>query len=256
MKIIWSAVSHEGERQFNEDAYYADSDQKIYVVADGMGGVGLGNEAAKRSCFYVAEFLESMTQNKEATWAFERKEELTSFENIMRISLMLTNERIFQEGIEEFGKELMGSTLIGCFIQKNKIVFGGVGNSRAYFFRDGYLQQLNHNDTYAHDKRIVPARSEINIPLTVLGLREKIETVFTSERSLRENDQIVFLTDGVTAALKNDELQKILSHKTTDLHESCEKIIDQAYSKNSSDNATILILEVIEDGNSSHDFEE
>ena len=246
MKIIWSALSQEGERQFNEDVYYADADHKIYLVADGMGGIGFGNEAAKRSCFYIAEFLESMVQNKEATWAFERKEELTQQENIMRISLMLANERIYQECVEEFGKELMGATLIGCFIQKNKIVFGGVGNSRAYFFREGYLQQLNHNDTYAHDKRIVPLRSEINIPLTVLGLREKIETVFTSERSLREGDQIVFLTDGVTSSLKNDELQKILSHKTPDLHETCEKIIDQAHSKNPSDNATILILEVTE----------
>ena len=244
MKMIWSALSKEGERAFNEDAYYADAEHMIYLVADGMGGLGYGYEAAKKSCFYMAEFLESMIQNKDATWAFERKEELTLSENIMRISLKLANERIYQESIEEFGKELMGATLVGCLVQKNKIVFGGVGNVRVYLFRDGYLQQLNHNDTYAHDKRIVPPRSEINIPLTVLGLNEKIDTIFTSERSLREGDQIVFLTDGVTGALKNDELQKILSHKTPDLHETCEKIIDQAQSKNPSDNATILILEV------------
>ncbi len=244
MKIIWSALSKEGSRQLNEDAYYADAEHKIYLVADGMGGLPFGYEAAKKSCFYIAEFLESMIQNKDATWAFERKEELTLPENIMRISLKLANERVHQECIEEYGKELMGATLVGAYIQKNKIVFGGVGNSRAYLFREGYLQQLNHNDTYAHDKRIVPARAEINIPLTVLGLKEKIETVFTAERILREGDQILFLTDGVTAALKNDELQKILIHKTPDLHETCEKIIDQAQSKNPSDNATILILEI------------
>lgn len=247
MKILWAVHTSDGGRHFNEDAYYADSEKGIFIVADGMGGPNRGDIAAKHTCFYVSEFLESISLNQEATWPYERKEELSHLENVLRISFLITNERLFQESLDQFQKEVMGTELVAAFLTGKKLVFGSVGCTRAYLFRDDYLQQLTEDASYAKYKKIVPARMEKNMPLEVLGLQEKLNFVSTQEKSCKQGDKYLLVSNGVSGVLKNEEIQKIMSRKTNDLHSLCEELCDLAQSRNCLDNITALVLEIPEE---------
>ena len=244
MKVLWSVHTSDGGRHFNEDAYYADSEKGVFIVADGMGGPHCGDSAAKHSCFYISEFLESISLNQEATWAYERKEELSYLENVLRISFLITNERLYSQALDEFQKEVMGTQLVAAFLSGKKLVFGSVGCARAYMFRGDYLQQLTEDASYAKYKKIVPARVEKNMPLEVLGLQEKLNFVSLQEKSCKPGDKYLLISDGISSVLKNEEIQKIMSRKTNDLHSLCEELIDIALSRNCLDNATALVLEI------------
>ena len=243
MKILWSAHTSEGSRKFNEDAYYADSDKGLFMLLDGMGGPGFGDEAARRASFYVAEFLESMIENEEATWPYERLENLTLHENILRVSFLLANERLHKEAFQEYQKEVMGTSLLVAHIKGRKLILGHAGNSSAYLLREGYLTELTENQSYAAEKRIVPLTPEKNIPLAVLGLQEKLPTAQFKEKMLKKGDRILLVSDGVTSVLKNQELQKILDSNSKDLQAFCEEVTSLAESRGTSDNATAFILE-------------
>ncbi|MBI2609124.1 MAG: serine/threonine-protein phosphatase [Deltaproteobacteria bacterium] len=244
MKILWSAHTVEGKRKFNEDAYYADSEKGLFMLLDGMGGPGFGEEATRRVSFYVAEFLESMMENEEATWPYERLEKLTLQENILRVGFLSANERLYKEALQEYQKEVMGTSLLIAQVKGRKLILGHAGTCHAYLLRDGYLSELTEDHSYAAEKRIVPLRSEKNISLSVLGLQEKLPKAQFKEKTLKKGDRILLVSDGVSLVVSNQELQRILNKNSHDLHAFCEEMTSLAESRDTSDNATAFILEV------------
>ena len=71
LRISADAQSDVGrKRKGNEDALCLNDEQRLYVVADGMGGHAAGEVASRVAVDAIAEFVELTGGNQEITWPF------------------------------------------------------------------------------------------------------------------------------------------------------------------------------------------
>ena len=115
------------------------------IVADGMGGMAAGEVASRLAITTALKLV-----NKSAKWGFKinRKEARELFD---RISDYLREiDRTFtQEGDADPRLFGMGTTLTAAYSIGVDLFVIHLGDSRAYLFREGELQQLTKDHTYA-----------------------------------------------------------------------------------------------------------
>ena len=131
MEIEIASCSCKGGRDYNEDCVqYLEKDGVCaVVVADGLGGHGGGQIASS----VVAEFI---------TGAFMYSPEIKE-KNISTI-FEQANDAVLSSQTAE---KKMKSTAVALFIGGGAIIWGHVGDSRLYHFKDGALigQTLDHS---------------------------------------------------------------------------------------------------------------
>jgi hypothetical protein len=80
----YGALTHAGPtRPLNEDAYIAFPKRQLFGVADGFGGSGIGDAAAKKALESVRFFVEHGLGDSEVTLPFVYRRYLTNGGNII-----------------------------------------------------------------------------------------------------------------------------------------------------------------------------
>ncbi len=118
-EITYDSLTSQGERTVNEDSFGVEytENQKVFLVCDGLGGHGNGDEA---SSFVV----ETMKQCLKKQMSIEE-------------SIMYSQASLLKKQREE-GKETSMKTTLTCLsIADGKAKFAYVGDSRVYLFEKG-----------------------------------------------------------------------------------------------------------------------
>jgi len=108
-----------------------DSQSRVLLVADGMGGQNSGEIASR----LTAERLRTRLKRPPLG------------ENGIVDALRETNRDVFDEMIAHPEQSGMGSTVAGVVIADGDSWVFNVGDSRSYRFRDRYLEQLSQDDS-------------------------------------------------------------------------------------------------------------
>lgn len=150
------AISEKGDRPNNEDAIYprpehVPSDQKLFMVCDGVGGSEKGEVASALACesiqAYFSSFLEGNPSASFIHNAIHYTE--TRFDNYI------------QEHPDASG---MATTLTLAYASTNGITLAHVGDSRIYYIRKGEIlyQSEDHSLVNSLVKlgRITPAEAK------------------------------------------------------------------------------------------------
>jgi len=115
------------ERRSNEDNAFARA--PLFAVADGMGGARAGEVASAE----VVKILDAGMPDgvpPESGLAELTRE---------------ANHRIHQMATSDPDRAGMGTTLTAAYVGNDEVAFAHVGDSRAYRFRDGKLEQLTND---------------------------------------------------------------------------------------------------------------
>jgi protein phosphatase len=134
-------------RQTNEDAVVgvtlsdgagAGRDVLLLAIADGMGGMAAGEVASS-----VALASAERTVREHASASTGQDEWVAAFGEAFARAVAALRERAGED--EELGQ--MGTTLTCVVLERGRITFAHMGDSRAYLYRDGTLRQLttDHN---------------------------------------------------------------------------------------------------------------
>lgn len=205
-------------REHNEDDLLVDEQQRLFVVADGLGGHVAGEVASSTAVRAAhAAFIESAA---------------TDPQRALPEALHLAHEAVMEEAAADPSRRGMGTTAVVATLSPDdrQLWVSHVGDSRAYLMRSGQLHRLTA------DHRIGGGN------LTqALGTSGEIEPD-TARVDLQTADRVLLCTDGLTDMLGDDE---IATHVASgEPEQSCDRLVDAAMANGGIDNVTLVLIEV------------
>ena len=232
-----AVVSDTGRRRRrNEDQYVCEP--PLFAVADGMGGAQAGE---------VASGLAAAVLNEAAPdeGVVERGEE--------RVATLIqeANRRVFQRSSEDEATSGMGTTMTVALVDGDTIAFGHVGDSRAYRFRAGELEQLTDDHSLVGELvrsgRLSPEEAESHPQRSVitraLGTEPDVDVdTFTIEA--QPDDLYLICSDGLTDMVSPRELQSLLVERSGDLDAAACALVAAANAGGGEDNITVVLFQI------------
>jgi len=226
-------------REKNEDFFYAED--KLFIVADGMGG-HLAGEVASRSSVdsFVSSFNESIKKSSKINGRFIKN-------NIIR-SIKLANDEVFKKSLKSSEYSGMGTTFTACFLFEDNIHIGHIGDSRAYLCRDKNIDLLTSDHTFVGE---LYRRGEItyeetfnhpqrNFLTNVLGVSDETNPDYLTLKIL-PGDSLIICSDGLNSMLRDEIILKI-SEKYPEPDNTVKKLIKSALKNGGYDNITVIAV--------------
>jgi serine/threonine protein phosphatase PrpC len=224
-------------RRENEDRYVLDEKALLFGVADGVGGLPGGAEAAQASINHIVGAVAGLPPSSEP--------------DFVRI-LQHANEIVAQLGRKISPSMGIGTTLtVGC-VRGNTLKIGHVGDSRCYGARNGEFMRLTEDHSVENEARLRRARGEVvyyhesnrNALTRCLGQPTVVEVDLIG-RVMIPGDRYLFCTDGVTRMMPDSELAQLVSQPANP-DEALREIVGLAVRRGGPDNATGVIVFVDE----------
>jgi protein phosphatase len=238
LSLRFAARSEIGKvRRNNEDAGYAATD--LLVVADGMGGHEAGELASAAT---VAAVVASASSSVGADEVLNQLAEavITSGEYIADV---VSGDRDLAG---------MGTTMTVVALREDRIAMAHVGDSRAYVYRDGELQQMTKDHTFVQtlvdsgeitleQAAVHPRR---NLMMRAIDGIHAVE-VDLSVRETREGDRYLLCSDGLCGVIDANTIAECLAQE--DLTQAVTLLIDSAMAAGAPDNITVVVADVVND---------
>ncbi len=221
------------KRTNNEDCVGYDLEHNLFVVCDGMGGMA-GGEVASRLAVECS-LREYCERNGEDLAPEER----------LHAAIREANEAVWQAAQNDSKLRGMGTTLVAACVMQDCIVVGNVGDSRAYFLRDGACVQITEDHSYATEQKklgaVFPIAASLRQMITrAVGVDAQVKPDFY-RADLREGDVVLLATDGLTRYADEQAIAQIVSQGET-LEAACNGLIAIAHASGAEDNVTCLLL--------------
>lgn len=247
------------KRKHNEDAFSSDVSERLFIVADGMGGHAAGEVASKITVETIGEFIAATRQKEEATWPFKYNHELDFNSNRLAIAIEKANERVMAAVAAQPWLKGMGTTVVAGLLNEKILSLAHVGDSRAYLLRDGQLSRLTDDHSWVHEQVAAGILTEEeakthplkNVVTRALGGGPSVspdlqELVFSS------GDRFLFCSDGLTTMVSDEEIRDA-AISIADPEGLCHTLVDMANEKGGVDNVTVVVVDI---GNPSESLEE
>ncbi len=228
-------------RPNNEDSFGYDAARHIYAVCDGMGGMAAGEIA-------------SATAVRELVGSFDAASRLIPappVEQRLLDAIRSAHAAVRELAASDPRLSGMGTTLVCACLDGNRIVVGNVGDSRAYFARDGQCFQITLDHSFLAEQLsrglITPemaAASDMQSVITrAIGVHAEVEPdLFAAD--LRADDVVLLASDGLTRYATDEEIRALLSSgKAPSI--LCQALIDLAKARGGADNITCIVLRLV-----------
>ena len=223
-------------RSGNEDSYFCG--RTVLAVADGLGG-HQGGEVASAAAVEPLAALDG----REFAEPGEAAEALAA-------AIREGNAAILERAAGDPGLWGMGTTVTAAALAGERhLQLAHVGDSRAYLLRDGSLEQLTTDHTVVGELvrrgRLTPEQAAIHPERSILtravGLDPRVPVDTPDPVELRDGDQVMLCSDGLTEAVDDDRIAELLS-ADADGEAACRSLIDAANAAGGPDNITVVLL--------------
>jgi PPM family protein phosphatase len=232
-----TAVTDTGRRRMrNEDAFVFEP--PLFAIADGMGGARAGEVAAGIAAAALKEGRQTVTDESSLEAVIEE-----------------ANRRVWQRSVTDPGTSGMGTTVTVAFVDAadDRIVFGQVGDSRAYRLRGDELEQMTTDHSLVaelvrsgvltpEEAENHPQRSAIT---RAVGTESAIDAdVFSMPAE--PGDLFLLCSDGLTDMLGADDIAATILAAERDPVAAGEALVAAANAEGGEDNITVVLFELVE----------
>jgi serine/threonine protein phosphatase PrpC len=213
-------------RKDNEDHYLLRDQQRLWAVADGMGGHSNGEIASQM----VVDALSALESTSSLNTAFQS----------ITTSLDGVNADL-RRGAVGVGTG-SGSTVVTLVIRGPEWGVSWAGDSRAYILRAGVLSQITRDHSAAIEEPSLegdlPAHGEIT---RAVGGHEQLDLEHVADL-VAVGDRFLLCSDGLYVTLDEAALMECLQKPSA--QEACTALIDAARAANARDNITAAVVDV------------
>jgi serine/threonine protein phosphatase PrpC len=262
--IVGAAETNVGKvRNHNEDSHFLDPDQGIFLVCDGMGGHAAGEVASALAVQTIREnWMSRSTQQVAEAWLAQGTPDAhKTMITAIREGAQAAHTAILDEANRDRTKGGMGTTLVGAMVVGADMVFAHCGDSRAYLVRDGIAVQLTEDHTLL--ARLLAAGVDVDVEgdgsrfksmlTNALGIGQECK-VSTFVVPLADGDRFLLCSDGITEYLKEAEIGEVLCKQPSPAR-AAQRLVEIALERGGGDNATALVVRVLEAGETSRPSE-
>ena len=227
-------------RDDNQDAIgiYQHKDGYMFTIADGVGGGYAGDVVSEYAVKYLLK-----TFQKNIRYSL-------SWVDILLKAFQHTNAEVRK--FVERSPYPAGTTLTTVVIREWTAYIAHVGDSRVYHLRGTQFSQLTEDHREQH--RVERATQYEHIPdeflpmrdvlVRAIGKRDDIEPQMIT-MAVQPGDKLLMITDGITHQVSDQELHNILVTETIDA--APEKMVLLANERENTDNASVMIIDVMEE---------
>lgn len=206
-------------------------DFKMLVVADGMGGLDKGEQVSSFITSNITNWFENLDSE------YFLPENINTLIQNLNMQIQKMNESIYNT---YYGKA--GSTFVGAIVTKNNTIISNVGDSRAYIYANGQLEQITEDDSVAFKewqkgnikhKDDIRFYKESNVITSGMGIADTV----TPSNCVIPNycyDTLLLFSDGVTDCLSDRDIMAITEN--TPKEELASTLVNIAKTKNSKQN--------------------
>ena len=240
------------KRDHNEDNLRLVPREKLFLVADGMGGHASGEVASSIAVESIGQFFADTGKDPEVTWPYKAQRENDFEENRLIAAVKLANLRIFEKAESEMRYRGMGTTLVSLQIAGERALVGHVGDSRVYRVRAGEIAQLTEDHSLLNDYKkmtnLTPEEEKNfphkNIIVRALGMKETVKVDLLQDDPKVE-DIYLLCSDGLSGEDEDDELLAIVLEHDSDLNAACDHLIRAACEHGGRDNVTAVLVQIL-----------
>jgi protein phosphatase len=221
------------KRRRNEDEYVVAP--PLFAIADGMGGAQAGELASSLAAGAV------------------RDDESVSGSGERRVAELIqeANRRVYQRSSQDASASGMGTTMTVALVEDGAVVFGHVGDSRAYLIRDGRLEQLTEDHSLVAELvrsgKLSPEEAETHPQRSVitraLGTDPDVD-VDTFSIPAQAGDLFMLCSDGLTSMVEDEAILEAAEKHRDDLQAAVKALIRAANKGGGEDNITVVLFEI------------
>ncbi len=227
------------KRKNNQDSIFFDSNLKLGIVCDGIGGRNGGEVASSLAVNTIRKYIQKKSDQKDV-----------SISRLMKDAIRKANQAILISSEENPEYSGMGTTINGLIFDGKKAYVGHVGDSRTYFYYQGNLWQVTMDHSVADflkhgliDPNIITKNAKPDALVRALGLKEELE-VDVYELPLVKGGLILSCSDGLSGMVSDEEILKIIDKNIQNLQSLPKLLIAEANRMGGQDNITVFIAHV------------
>ena len=228
-------------RSHNEDSVIVvknASGEYLLAVADGMGGHRGGEIASSIAISHIGKRFMDMgsvgTKNDAICWIEDSANEANA--------LIYKYTNVHPESVG------MGTTLVIAIMTKDFLLFGNIGDSSGYVYKDKRIHKITSDHTLVNllvksgelSEEEAKDHPRKNVLMKALGASPVAEIdIFDVEPDV---DGILLCSDGLTNMLEEEQIAKVLSEKSS-AEDRLTKLVTKSNNRGGTDNISVAFLE-------------
>ncbi len=226
-----------GVRANNEDNFVVDLRQRLFVVADGMGGQERGEVASSMAVEIIPRAVHARLAVNESP------------NQAILHAMKEANETIVEAGKTQPEGRRMGTTAVVALQHNGSVYISNLGDSRAYLVRGGKVRQLTVDHSVAQalvstgalsaeEARLSPYQHVLH---KFLGCAELNDSADVNPFAPEDGDRLLLATDGLTNHVSDDDLRNGPT-RFPDPQDWIEHLVQTALAHGSRDNVTGVVV--------------
>src|SRR5260370_5286197 len=200
-----------------------------------MGGAQAGEVASK---------LAAVALEEADLGALSGEERVTSL-------IQEANRRVYERSHEDPNASGMGTTITVALVEDTGVTIGHVGDSRAYRYRDGSIEQITEDHSLVAELvrsgKLSPEEAETHPQRSVitraLGTDPDVD-VDTFSIPTQPADLFMLCSDGLTSMVEDDVILSTVEKHRRNLPTAATALIRAANKGGGEDNITVVFFEI------------